>query len=113
MLVCKRTRGDFLIASPAPLFVLIWVFQVDIVLSPCIAYLIDLMHSRSAEALAANKSVNVNFIFYGNALLNIAISAFRALFISLAISGIFPMIETYGLVLTNAASALLAWLGFG
>ena len=37
-------------------------------LSPTVAYLVDLMHSRSAEATAANKSVNFNFI-HGSALL--------------------------------------------
>ena len=30
---------------------------MDIVLSPTAAYLVDLMHSRSAEALAAHQSV--------------------------------------------------------
>jgi len=67
---------------------------VDIVLSPTVAYLVDLMHSRSAEATAAN-------------------TAFRSLLIAIVTSGTFPMIETYGLVVTNTASALVAWLGFG
>jgi hypothetical protein len=37
---------------------------MDFVLSPMAAYLVDLMHSRSAEALAAHQSVD--FFFYGN-----------------------------------------------
>ena len=82
---------------------------MDIVLSPSAAYVIDLMHSRSAEALAAHQSVDLSF--YGNTSLN-GNRAFRAFFIAIAVSGIFPMIETYGLVITNAASAFLAWLGF-
>ena len=32
---------------------------------------------------------------------------------SIAIAGILPMMETYGLVTTSAVSVLLAWLGFG
>ncbi|KAF8804007.1 MFS general substrate transporter [Phlegmacium glaucopus] len=67
---------------------------VDIVLSPSAAYLVDLVHSRSAEAMAAN-------------------NAFRSLLISIAVSGTLPMIGTYGLVVTNTATALLAWVGFG
>jgi len=69
-------------------------FGMDTVLPPMAAYLVDLMHSRSAEVLAVHQ-------------------AFRAIFISIAVSMIFPMIETYGLVVTNAVSAFLAWLGFG
>jgi len=67
---------------------------VDIVLSPSIAYLVDLMHSRSAEATAAN-------------------NAFRSFLITIVASGTFPMIETYGVAVTNTTSALLAWFGFG
>jgi len=69
-------------------------FGLDFVLSPSSAYFVDLMHSRSAEVLAGQY-------------------AFRAFFISIGVSAIFPMIESYGLVMTNAVSALLAWLGFG
>ncbi|KAF8812965.1 MFS general substrate transporter, partial [Phlegmacium glaucopus] len=67
---------------------------VDIVLSPSAAYFVDLVHSRSAEAMAAN-------------------NAFRSLLTSIAVSGTLPMIGTYGLVVTNTTTALLAWVGFG
>jgi len=67
---------------------------INIALGPSVAYLVDLMHSRSAEVLAAN-------------------NASRAFFISITSSLTFPMIEKYGLVMTNTTSALLAWLGFG
>ncbi|RXW14964.1 hypothetical protein EST38_g10893 [Candolleomyces aberdarensis] len=30
-------------------------FGVDLVLSPCAAYIVDVMHARSAEIMAANK----------------------------------------------------------
>ena len=69
------------------------------------------MHSRSAEATAANKSVI--YFYYGSTSLNISISSFRSFLISIVSSGTFPMIETYGVVVTNTASALVAWLGFG
>lgn len=33
------------------------LFQVDLVFSPCAAYAVDIMHTRSAESMAASKSV--------------------------------------------------------
>ncbi|KAF9009717.1 major facilitator superfamily domain-containing protein [Cyathus striatus] len=66
---------------------------VDIVLSPSAAYNVDLMHSRSAEAMAAN-------------------NGFRSIIMSLSIAAILPMINTYGVVFTNTISAILAWIGF-
>ena len=90
---------------------------MDTVHPPIAAYLVDLMHSRSAEVLAAHLSVDFFLSFMGkNTTLKKNIwyfRAFRAFFLATAVSLIFPMIETYGLVVTNAVSALLAWLGFG
>ena len=40
-------------------------------------------------------------------------SGFRAMFISLAIAAILPMIEVYGVLFTNTVSAILAWGAFG
>ncbi|KAF8877744.1 major facilitator superfamily domain-containing protein [Gymnopilus junonius] len=67
---------------------------VDFVLSPSAAYFVDLMHSRSAEAMAAN-------------------NGFRSVIMALAIAGIFPMVETFGVVITNTLAALFALAGFG
>ncbi|CAA7261029.1 unnamed protein product [Cyclocybe aegerita] len=67
---------------------------VDFVLSPSAAYFVDLMHSRSAEAMAAN-------------------NGFRSIVMSIAIAAILPMIEKYGVVVTNTAGAVLGWIGFG
>jgi len=64
---------------------------VDIVLSPSAAYAVDIMHDRSAEAMAA-------------------ISGFRAFLLSLVVSMIIPSIETIGLVATNTIAALIGWL---
>lgn len=41
-----------------PLRVMWWItelFQLELVLSPAAAYVVDVLHSRSAEAVAANK----------------------------------------------------------
>ncbi|KAJ4482506.1 MFS general substrate transporter [Lentinula aciculospora] len=67
---------------------------VDLVLSPSAAYVVDVMHSRSAESMAANNGL-------------------RSLLISILLAALMPMLSSIGLVWTNAVSALLAWLGFG
>ncbi|PPQ83211.1 Transporter [Psilocybe cyanescens] len=66
---------------------------VDFVLSPSAAYIVDLMHSRSAEVSAANNGI-------------------RSVIIALAVAGVLPMINTYGVVVTNTVAAVLAWIGF-
>ncbi|KIM49869.1 hypothetical protein M413DRAFT_117879 [Hebeloma cylindrosporum] len=67
---------------------------VDFVLSPSAAYFVDLMHSRSAESMAAN-------------------NGFRSILMSLSIAAILPMIEAYGVLFTNTVSVALTWGGFG
>ncbi|KAJ3565069.1 hypothetical protein NP233_g7878 [Leucocoprinus birnbaumii] len=67
---------------------------VDIVLAPSASYVVDVMHSRSAEAMACN-------------------TGFRAFLLAFAIAGVMPMINTYGMLIANAISACLAWIGFG
>ncbi|KAF5317672.1 hypothetical protein D9619_012519 [Psilocybe cf. subviscida] len=67
---------------------------LEFVLGPSAAYIVDLLHSRSAEAMAATNGV-------------------RALLMAIAISGILPSIEKYGLVATNTGSAISAWVGCG
>ncbi|KAJ7127020.1 major facilitator superfamily domain-containing protein [Mycena epipterygia] len=66
---------------------------VDLVLSPSSAYTVDVMHSRSAEMMAAAVGL-------------------RSLLLSIAISGILPSISYFGLVATNTVAGLLAWGGF-
>ncbi|THH13705.1 hypothetical protein EW146_g6541 [Bondarzewia mesenterica] len=65
---------------------------VDFVLSPSAAYNVDIIHSRSAEAMAAN-------------------AGFRSVFLSLATAVILPLINRIGVLPTNILSALLAWIG--
>ncbi|PFH53524.1 hypothetical protein AMATHDRAFT_171409 [Amanita thiersii Skay4041] len=66
---------------------------VDIVLSPSVSYTVDVLHSRSAEAMAAN-------------------SCFRALLLSLTVTIIIPLIEKYGVAITDGLFAAFAWVGF-
>jgi len=69
-------------------------FGLQMVLGPAAAYLVDVLHSRSTEAVAVN-------------------NGFRSTVISFAISGIIPMLDAYGVMVTNTASAVVAWLGCG
>ncbi|PBK60698.1 MFS general substrate transporter [Armillaria solidipes] len=68
-------------------------FGVDLVLSPSSAYGVDIMHSRSAESMAAN-------------------NALRSFFMSILIAGILPMVNTVGVAATDAVAAAFAWVGF-
>ncbi|KAJ7690704.1 major facilitator superfamily domain-containing protein [Mycena rosella] len=86
------------VAGPLGLFLNLVCFffnglGVDLVLSPSSAYIVDVMHSRSAETMAASV-------------------ALRSLLLSTAISGLLPSITFFGLVATNSAVGLLAWGGF-
>ncbi|KAJ3732367.1 MFS general substrate transporter [Lentinula guzmanii] len=66
---------------------------VDLVLSPSAAYIVDVMHSKSAESMAANNGL-------------------RSLLIAILLAALMPMLDNIGLAWTNAVSALLAWVGF-
>ncbi|KAJ8488170.1 hypothetical protein ONZ45_g14060 [Pleurotus djamor] len=66
---------------------------VDLVLSPMAAYFVDILHSRSAEGMAAGVG-------------------FRAVFLSALTSSILPMVNTYGQLATDAITAVLAWIGY-
>ncbi|THV06858.1 MFS general substrate transporter [Dendrothele bispora CBS 962.96] len=68
---------------------------VDLVLSPMSAYIVDILHSRSAESMAAN-------------------NAFRSFLMSILIAPILPSIETIGVFWTNLISAVVSLVfGFG
>ncbi|KXN87009.1 hypothetical protein AN958_09355 [Leucoagaricus sp. SymC.cos] len=66
---------------------------IAVVLSPIGSYGVDVLHSRSAEATACN-------------------SGFRRFLLSFGIAAIMAMINDYGMLATNTAAALLAWIGF-
>uniref|UniRef100_A0A0W0EYQ7 Major facilitator superfamily (MFS) profile domain-containing protein n=2 Tax=Moniliophthora roreri TaxID=221103 RepID=A0A0W0EYQ7_MONRR len=69
-------------------------FGVDMVLSPSSAYVVDIMHSKSAESVAANNGL-------------------RSFIMAIAVSGITPMINHIGVLRTNIVVSLGAWVGFG
>jgi hypothetical protein len=68
-------------------------FGADMAYGPCAAYLVDVMHSRSAECLAA-------------------VTALRFVLLALAVAAALPMIDTYGIVVTNVVSAVLVWISY-
>ncbi|KAF8957777.1 MFS general substrate transporter [Flammula alnicola] len=88
----------FVDGTPGLVLSLICLFAngvgVDMAFGPCAAYLVDIMHSRSAESLAAN-------------------SALRSLIISVAVAISLPMIDRFGVVETNALCAVLVWISYG
>ncbi|TRM57017.1 major facilitator superfamily domain-containing protein [Schizophyllum amplum] len=67
---------------------------VELTLTPLAAYCIDILHSRSAEVIAAN-------------------SGFRSLLISLTIGSVVPLISKLGVIGVGVLSAGVAWAGFG
>ncbi|KAF8162629.1 major facilitator superfamily domain-containing protein [Crassisporium funariophilum] len=66
---------------------------VEMAFGPCAAYLVDVMHSRSSESLAANGGL-------------------RSVLMALSIAAILPMINTFGIAVTNALCALVVWIAF-
>ncbi|THV06857.1 MFS general substrate transporter [Dendrothele bispora CBS 962.96] len=68
---------------------------VDLALSPMAAYIVDILHSRGAESMAAN-------------------NAFRSFLMSILIAPILPSIESIGVFWTNLISAVVSLVfGFG
>ncbi|KAK7679623.1 hypothetical protein QCA50_017334 [Cerrena zonata] len=66
---------------------------VDLILAPISAYNVDVLHSRSAEVMAA-------------------MMAFRGCIIALSSSTLVPLVESIGIAWTGAISAILAWIGY-
>jgi len=67
---------------------------VEMAFGPCAAYLVDVMHSQSAETLAAHVGL-------------------RSGLMALAIASFLPMINTYGIVATNIIFASVVWISVG
>jgi len=67
---------------------------VDIVLSPSAVYNVDVMRSRGAEVVAANTSI-------------------RAFMLSFSVAAVLPLINKYGIAMTNGLLAVMAWIGAG
>jgi MFS family permease len=67
---------------------------IEMAFGPCSTYLVDVMHSRSAESLAANNGL-------------------RSILMAVAIASFLPMMNTFGIVTTHILCALVVWLSFG
>ncbi|KAF9043992.1 major facilitator superfamily domain-containing protein [Panaeolus papilionaceus] len=65
---------------------------VEMAWGPVAAYLVDVLHSRSAESLAAT-------------------GALRSLFMAMGIAIVLPLINQIGIVATNAIVAAISWIG--
>ncbi|KAJ3553244.1 hypothetical protein NP233_g12692 [Leucocoprinus birnbaumii] len=65
----------------------------DLALTPCGAYVVDVMHANSAEVTAA-------------------VNAFRSVILAITTAMLLPLINSYGHLLTNTIVALLAFTGF-
>ncbi|KAI0738042.1 MFS general substrate transporter [Daedaleopsis nitida] len=84
--------------TPGIVLNLCWMFMngigVDITLTPSSSYFVDILHSRSAETMAASGS-------------------FRTLVIAFTTAGLLPLIDTIGVAATDTIFAIIAWIGFG
>ena len=88
--------------------------QSDFILTPCGAYVVDVLHANSAEVTAAVEFVL--FIYFSNHLFTNAISyssVLRALLLSSFTALLLPLINRYGLLSTNTLVSLLAVSGIG
>ncbi|KAK0186140.1 MFS general substrate transporter [Armillaria mellea] len=66
---------------------------VDMALTPATAYAVDVMHSRSAEIMAASMG-------------------FRSLILSVAVALVLPSIKHYGVAVTDGIAALIGWSAY-
>jgi len=66
---------------------------VDMTFGACVAYLVDVMHSRSSEMLAT-------------------IDVLCSTLIALSVAAFLPMINTFGIAVTNVLCAVLVWITF-
>ncbi|KAK0229247.1 MFS general substrate transporter [Armillaria nabsnona] len=66
---------------------------VDMGLTPLTAYAVDVMHSRSAEIMAAS-------------------IGFRSIILSVAVALVLPSIKRYGVVVTDGIAALIGWSAY-
>ncbi|KAI0694205.1 major facilitator superfamily domain-containing protein [Cytidiella melzeri] len=67
---------------------------VSVVFNPANAYLVDILHHRSAEVTSANM-------------------AMRCVIVALLVGTILPSLETFGVAITFAGAAAISWLGYG
>jgi hypothetical protein len=81
----------------------------------CVAYLVDVMHSRSSEILATIESVLFILIlpiFNSKDSLGLFFSVLCSTLIALSVAAFLPMINTFGIAVTNVLFAVLVWITF-
>ena len=88
--------------------------QVDFVLSPAAAYIVDILHSRSAEASAATMCVSH---FLSSALcrvmnLSVFCRSVRGAILALCTSGILPLLDLTGVLVLYTIAAVIGWIAF-
>jgi len=66
----------------------------DVALTPCGAYVVDILHSNSAEVTAA-------------------VNAFRSVILAVSTAMLLPMINSYGHIFTSSIISVLALVSFG
>ncbi|KAF9481301.1 MFS general substrate transporter [Pholiota conissans] len=97
-LVMFGVVNKYVDGTPGLVLCLICLFAhglgIEMAFGPCAAYLIDVMHSRSAESLGANNGL-------------------RAVLMAIGIAVILPMINTFGILFTTIVHALMLWAAFG
>jgi len=67
---------------------------VDMTFGACVAYLVDVMHSRSSEMMAT-------------------IDVLCSSLLALSVAAFLPMINNYGIAITNGMCAVFIWIVFG
>ena len=82
----------------------------------CVAYLVDVLHSRSSEILAANLLVFF-FCRLGKKKIRIELtssaSVMRSVLVATTVAASLPMIDAYGTLVTYVLCAVLIWASFG
>ncbi|KAF9256581.1 MFS general substrate transporter [Marasmius fiardii PR-910] len=94
---------------------------LDMVFSPSAAYLVDIVHSRSAESMAASRQVLLFFFVIprrdkscenaDGSFKNYR--GFRAFGISIGVFAVAPAVNHFGVLETTIIAALICWVGFG
>ena len=78
----------------------------------CVAYLVDVMHSRSSEILATIESVLSVLYFTDFRIQGLSFSVLCSTLIALSVAAFLPMINTFGIAVTNVLCAVLVWITF-
>ena len=99
------------------IFAIVFIIKVDMTYAACVAYMVDVMQSRSSEILAAIKFV-ISFSSFFYKLLNFGffldhvISVMRSVLVAMTVAVILPGIYTYGIAVSYTLCAVLIWVSY-